>query len=970
MKEDNTISWSIRPEKKSINFAIFKHPGSQSLSAPKLNSSMFEPPPSPGLPVEDAPHEAKSAHNAASTAAEKLKAIGLKPIQWCGTYESNKVNTGEYDVPSGGGGMYALVFDNTFSKSHSKKVTFVLLTYPTKSPPQASHHSHHIQGQEGLSSTSVKDSLSQQKTKLPYQPSFDSLPHLQSTTSQESANRNGSRDRAQQAPEVPGNARFFTGMLQKRRRKRHQGWARRFFSLDYNTSTLSYYHDRNTINLRGAIPLSLAALGANATTRQISIDSGAEIWHLRTTNQKDFEAWKHALELANTPTDVATPIVGTRRSSAGRHFSVQKDSPAEEREWQHVEALLSKVKASRDVARMIAKDTDPKYLPSPVLKQSFPVSATSSPLESSSEHSSNDYFAESANARRPFWKRKPSSDRPMPGAFRRSVSATPSINASQRSAPPTPHGTFPTALETRALTTHAEDGIHDHCLSLLRQLDAIVGDFDVLVREGNRRREPLSQSTLSRRSIDSQDDEFFDAEGGNTSQLLDIHLETDEELSDRGVVDDGDSSSESEVEAPGSIHMSGKAKAPNDAGYPSKPDQLPPLPCPAIKRRHVVRPPSVGPPSLIGFLRKNMGKDMSTIAMPVSANEPMSLLQRIAEMLEYSELLDQAAGAKSSAEGLSFVTAFAISQLSSARVKDRAIRKPFNPMLGETFELVREDRQFRFLAEKISHRPVGLACQAESPNWCLTHSPRPSQKFWGKSAELTTDGKVRVILHSTGEKFSWTPATSFLRNVIAGEKYVEPFGTMTVVNETSGEKSVATFKAGGMFSGRSEDVTVQMYDSQSSAMPLGLVGRWTSSLHVTENGNVRSTGNPIWTVADLAPDAAKRYGFTDFAASLNEITGIEKDRLPPTDSRLRPDQRAVEDGDLDSAESVKKTLEEAQRERRKVMEDRGVEWQPQWFQKMDAGDGEDVWIETRGKLGYWDRRLAGTWDGIDNVFAI
>lgn len=970
MKEDHTISWSIRPEKKSINFAIFKHPGSQSLSTPKLDPSTFEPPPTPGLPVEDAPNETKSAHNASSTAAEKLKAIGLKPIHWCGTYESNKVNTGEYDVPSGGGGMYALVFDNTFSKQHSKKVTFVLLTYPTKSPPQSSHHSHHVQAQEGLSSTSLKDSLSQQKTKLPDQPSFDSLPHLQSTASHESANRNESRDRAQQLPESPGNPRFFTGILQKRRRKRHQGWARRFFSLDYNSSTLSYYHDRNTINLRGAIPLSLAALGANATTRQISIDSGAEIWHLRTANQKDFAAWKRALELANTSIDASTPIVGTRRSSVGRHFSSQKDSIAEEREWQHVGALLPRVKASRDLARMIAKDTDPKYLPSPVLKPSVPVSATSSPLETSSEHSSNDYFAESANTRRPFWKRKPSSDRPMPGAFRRSVSATPPINTSQRSAPPTPHGASSTALESRALTTHAEDGIHDHCLSLLRQLDALVGDFDGLVLEGNRRREPLSQSVLSRHSIDSQDDEFFDAEGGNSSQLLDIHVETDEELSDRGVVDDGDSSSESEVEAPGSIHMSGKAKTLNDAGYPSKPDQFLPLPCPRIKRRHVVRPPSVGPPSLIGFLRKNMGKDMSTIAMPVSANEPISLLQRIAEMLEYSELLDQAASAKSSAESLNFVTAFAISQLSSARIKDRAIRKPFNPMLGETFELVREDHQFRFLAEKVSHRPVGLACQAESPNWCLTHSPRPSQKFWGKSAELRTDGKIRVILHSTGDRFSWTPATSFLRNVMAGEKYVEPVGTMTVVNETSGEKSVATFKAGGMFSGRSEDVSVQLYDSQSSEMPLGLVGRWTSSLHVTESGNRQTTDNPIWTVADLAPDAAKRYGFTDFAASLNEITEIEEGKLPLTDSRLRPDQRAVEDGDLDTAESVKKTLEEAQRERRRVMEEQGIEWQPQWFQKMDAGDGEDVWIEKMGKSGYWERRQAGTWDGIDRVFAL
>ena len=37
-----------------------------------------------------------------------------------------------------------------------------------------------------------------------------------------------------------------------------------------------------------------------------------------------------------------------------------------------------------------------------------------------------------------------------------------------------------------------------------------------------------------------------------------------------------------------------------------------------------------------------MGKDLSTIAMPIILNEPLNLLQRLCEELEYSELLDLA----------------------------------------------------------------------------------------------------------------------------------------------------------------------------------------------------------------------------------------------------------------------------------------------------------------------------------------
>jgi hypothetical protein len=47
-------------------------------------------------------------------------------------------------------------------------------------------------------------------------------------------------------------------------------------------------------------------------------------------------------------------------------------------------------------------------------------------------------------------------------------------------------------------------------------------------------------------------------------------------------------------------------------------------------------------PSLWGILRKNIGKDLSRISMPVTLNEPLGVLQRMCEELEYSELLDNA----------------------------------------------------------------------------------------------------------------------------------------------------------------------------------------------------------------------------------------------------------------------------------------------------------------------------------------
>ena len=62
------------------------------------------------------------------------------------------------------------------------------------------------------------------------------------------------------------------------------------------------------------------------------------------------------------------------------------------------------------------------------------------------------------------------------------------------------------------------------------------------------------------------------------------------------------------------------------------------------------------------------------------------------------------------------------------------------------------------------------------------------------------------------------------------------------------------------------------------------------------------------------------YNFTYFTLQLNYLPPGLKERLPPSDSRLRPDQRALEEGDLIKAASEKARLEDKQRKMRKERE--------------------------------------------------
>lgn len=72
------------------------------------------------------------------------------------------------------------------------------------------------------------------------------------------------------------------------------------------------------------------------------------------------------------------------------------------------------------------------------------------------------------------------------------------------------------------------------------------------------------------------------------------------------------------------------------------------------------------------------------------------------------------------------------------------------------------------------------------------------------------------------------------------------------------------------------------------------------------------------------------YQFTLFAMSLNEMKpGVA---LCPTDSRLRPDIRKLEAGDIDGAALEKTRLEEKQRDVRKAKKSKkGEEFTPRWL---------------------------------------
>ncbi|KAK9307627.1 hypothetical protein QLX08_002214 [Tetragonisca angustula] len=404
-----------------------------------------------------------------------------------------------------------------------------------------------------------------------------------------------------------------------------------------------------------------------------------------------------------------------------------------------------------------------------------------------------------------------------------------------------------------------------------------------------------------------------------------------------------------------------------------------------------------------------LGKDLSKITMPVIFNEPLSFLQRVAEYMEYAKLLKQAAQEETPIGRLQYVAAFAVSALASNWER---LGKPFNPILGETYELERED--FRIVCEQVSHHPPVSAFHADSDEFIFHGTIHPKLKFWGTSVEIHPKGIVTVELPKWKEAYTWQNINCILHNVLVGQLWMEQLGSLEIKqNGGANLKASLSFKSASC-NGKDLHRVEGFITDQEKRKLLFLYGKWTDRMNVCDpalyeealekvkreakspqgspghkkvlaklhslkvgafkpshqdaiddpSASIDADDTPtvddipgsiiLWEASPRPTNSAEYYQFTTFAMSLNELTPEMEKVLCPTDSRLRPDIRKLENGDQDGAAAEKTRLEEKQRETRKARKHKkGEEWTPRWFQlSMNPYTNQMDWLYHGG---YWDR---------------
>ena len=268
-------------------------------------------------------------------------------------------------------------------------------------------------------------------------------------------------------------------------------------------------------------------------------------------------------------------------------------------------------------------------------------------------------------------------------------------------------------------------------------------------------------------------------------------------------------------------------------------------------------------------------------------------------------------------------------------------------------------------------------------------------KFYGKSFEINPLGtwflRLRPLATASDpnpkpELYTWKKVTSSVIGIITGNPTVDNYGPMEVTNHTTNDTCTLDFKARGWKASSAYQVSGKVTSGKDGKTRFSMGGHWNDKIYArltpgyedvvappTQSAKHGKTMDPsqaflVWEANPRPPGIP--FNLTPFSVTFQSLPPALRPLLPPTDTRLRPDQVAMEEGKYDLAAEEKNRVEERQRGKRRERESEGVVYEPRWFKRGVCDiTGEEFWEHTGG---YWDTRKkvgeGGEWDGVDTIF--
>ncbi|MBV97629.1 Oxysterol-binding protein-related protein 10, partial [Eschrichtius robustus] len=340
---------------------------------------------------------------------------------------------------------------------------------------------------------------------------------------------------------------------------------------------------------------------------------------------------------------------------------------------------------------------------------------------------------------------------------------------------------------------------------------------------------------------------------------------------------------------------------------------------------------------------------MFQVVLPTFILEKRSLLEMYADFLAHPDLLlAVAAGATPQDRVIGFVEYY-LTAFHEGR-KGTLAKKPYNPIIGETFHCsweVPKDRvrpkrtavpaasghehpmaddpsknyKMRFVAEQVSHHPPVSCfyCECKEKRLCVNTHVWTKSKFMGMSVGVSMIGEGVLRLLEHGEDYVFTLPSAYARSILT-IPWVELGGKVSITCAKTGYSATVIFHTKPFYGGKVHRVTAEVKHNPTNTIVCKAHGEWNGTLEFTyNNGETKVIDTTMLPVYPKKIRPLEKQGPMESRNLWQEVT------------------RCLRLGDIDAATEQKRRLEEKQRTEERKRENLRTPWRPKYF--IQEGDG-------------------------------
>ncbi|KAL4469803.1 hypothetical protein ABPG72_022123 [Tetrahymena utriculariae] len=290
------------------------------------------------------------------------------------------------------------------------------------------------------------------------------------------------------------------------------------------------------------------------------------------------------------------------------------------------------------------------------------------------------------------------------------------------------------------------------------------------------------------------------------------------------------------------------------------------------------------------------GKDVVSVSLPVRIFEPRSTIERICDNWAFMPIyLRLASNTQDVIERFRLTIAFAIAGLYNVCKQ----LKPFNPILGETFQGFWADGTKIEIEHTSHHPPISHFYVQDSQKRYRFHGhyEYKAKLNSANSVQGSQEGPNHVIFYD-GQQIIYRFPPCKITGLLYGTRVLEFYETMTFVDQKNDLECIISFAEGASFFSRAEFPTDYF---------TGTINRISDKTQIINN--VKGS----WL--EYLEFDAKRYWDIQLITPANLLS--TQDPLP-SDCRFREDLVYLAKKDLDQSQDWKNKLEVIQRNDRKL----------------------------------------------------